>query len=284
MGFSGSRKRLSRRIKSVMFAVFVALWILFITFPFYWTLISSLKEHSEMYNPIQTFYPRKIVFNHYSRLLERDYFHYYGNSAWVTLSSTLISVVVSFFAAYALVRMRFYGRKQIGGAVLFSYLVPASLLVIPLFVIMRQLHLINTFTGIILAYCAQAIPFSTWLLMSYFQTVPIDLEDAALVDGCSRFDIMFRILLPIVFPGIITTMIYSFVVSWNDLMYPLVFISNENKMLLPTMMSRFAHGESQYNWPIMLAGAVLMTIPPAALFGLLQRYVKLGLSEGAVKG
>ena len=273
------------KLKRIFIYVSAILWGIFVIFPFYWMLNSSLKTHSEMYQFNQTFYPHNLSFGSYTKLINQmGFLHHYANSLFVTFVTTFLSIIIAFMAAYSLTKLRYPGRKLLGRSVLVSYLVPYSLLVIPLYILLDSFALLDTFFGLILAYMSAAVPFCTWLLMGYFRSIHSELIDAALIDGCTHFGVMWRVILPITFPGLVTTVIYCFVTAWNMLLYPLVLINSQSKYLLPVLMSRFVTGDTTFNWGVMLAGAVLITVPPALFFLFLQRFVRQGLGAGSVKG
>ena len=192
-------------------------------------------------------------------------------------------MLASALGAYALVRLRFPGRRLLARVLVYTYLVPQSLLFIPLFTILVNAGLSNTRTGLVLTYLGFTVPFCTWLLMGYFLSVPVELEEAGLVDGCSRLGVLFRIVMPVTLPALAVTAFFSFTLSWNEYLYASVFVSDVNAKTIPTGIPSFIV-EDVFFWGPMMASTVLSVIPPLAVYFLFQRWLITGLTLGAVKG
>ena len=268
---------------TLSYAVLVGLAIV-VLFPFYWMTITSFKSEEQMRSLVSMFWPRPLVGENYAQLLSKtDFVKWYGNSATVAVSSTLLATAVGTIGAYALARLRFLGRGFMASATLITYLVPPSILFIPLYAQMRNLGLANSLAGLIAAYPSFTVPFVTWLLMGYFESIPEELEEAAMIDGATRFGAFYRVVLPLSAPGVLAAGLYAFTQAWNEFLYALVFITNVKLRTLPVGLSTFITGDV-YGWGYLMAGAVLTTLPVIAAYIYLQKYMVEGLTAGSVKG
>jgi multiple sugar transport system permease protein len=255
-----------------------------VLFPFFWMTITSFKNEEQMRSLISMFWPRPLVGENYEQLLSKtDFVKWYGNSATVAISSTLIATAVGTIGAYALARLRFLGRGFMASATLITYLVPPSILFIPLYAQMRNLGLANSLAGLIAAYPSFTVPFVTWLLMGYFESIPEELEEAAMIDGATRFGAFYRVVLPLSAPGVLAAGLYAFTQAWNEFLYALVFITDGRLRTLPVGLASFITGDV-YGWGYLMAGAVLTTLPVIAAYIYLQKYMVEGLTAGSVKG
>jgi multiple sugar transport system permease protein len=253
-------------------------------FPFYWMLTTALKPNDDMYRPEPLLVPVRITLSHFHKVFFDSHFpEYFRNSAIVAICTTILSLAVGIFAAYAIVRLDFRGKNLLARGLIFSYLVPPVLLFIPLFELIFKLDLLNTRQGLILAYLTFTVPFTTWLLMGYFRTVPIALEEAALVDGCTRLTALFRVTLPLSTPAIVVTALFSFTLSWNEFLYALTFTSNPVSQTVTVGLTTTV-AEDVFFWGVMMGASFLVAIPPVVLYLLGQRWVVRGLTAGAVKG
>jgi multiple sugar transport system permease protein len=265
------------------YAVLVGLAIV-VLFPFYWMTVTSFKNEEQMRSLISMFWPKPLVGENYEQLLSKtDFVKWYGNSATVAISSTLIATAVGTIGAYALARLRFLGRGFMASATLITYLVPPSILFIPLYAQMRNLGLANSLGGLIAAYPSFTVPFVTWLLMGYFESIPEELEEAAMIDGATRFGAFYRVVLPLSAPGVLAAGLYAFTQAWNEFLYALVFITDGRLRTLPVGLASFITGDV-YGWGYLMAGAVLTTLPVIAAYIYLQKYMVEGLTAGSVKG
>jgi multiple sugar transport system permease protein len=259
----------------------LAIWTLG---PLYWMVATSFKTNAEIYGTAATLWPRQPTLTNYRILFTKTPFAvYFQNSTLIALATTAITVVTSAFGAYALVRLRFPGRRLLARGLVYTYLVPQALLFIPLFTILVNAGLSNTRTGLVLTYLGFTVPFCTWLLMGYFLSVPVELEEAGLVDGCSRLGVLFRIVMPVTLPALAVTAFFSFTLSWNEYLYASVFVSNVNAKTIPTGIPSFII-EDVFFWGPMMASTVLSVIPPLAVYFIFQRWLLTGLTLGAVKG
>jgi multiple sugar transport system permease protein len=261
--------------------VVMLLWTLV---PFYWMIATSLKKDKEIYGFEATLIPRQPTLSNYTRLFTTTPFvKYLRNSTIIALGNTLASLLCACLGAYALARLRFPGRGLIARGLVVSYLVPPSLLFIPLFAVLATLSLIDTHQGLILTYLGFSVPFCTWLLMGYFRTVPLELEEAALVDGCSRFGTLVRIILPMSLPALAVVAFFSFTQSWNEFLYANVFVNSVEVRTITTGLTLFIV-EDVFFWGPMMGAAFLSSLPPVLLYLVFQRWVVKGLTLGGVKG
>jgi multiple sugar transport system permease protein len=246
--------------------------------------ITSFKSEDQMRSLVSMFWPRPFATENYRQLLVRtDFASWYGNSVVVAVSSTLLATAVGTIGAYALARLRFLGRGFMASATLITYLVPPSILFIPLYAQMRNLGLANSLGGLIAAYPSFTVPFVTWLLMGYFESIPEELEEAAMIDGATRFGAFYRVVLPLSAPGVLAAALYAFTQAWNEFLYALVFITDGRLRTLPVGLASFITGDV-YGWGYLMAGAVLTTLPVIAAYIYLQKYMVEGLTAGGVKG
>ena len=277
-------KRLVERVQVLgSYGVLLALVVL-VVFPFYWMTITSFKGEEQMRSLVSMFWPSPVVLDNYRQLLRKtDFIAWYGNSIMVAVSSTLLAAAIGTIGAYALARLSFLGRAFMSSAVLITYLVPPSILFIPLYAQMRNLGLADSLAGLIAAYPSFTVPFVTWLLMGYFESIPVELEEAAMIDGATRFGAFRRIILPLSAPGVLAASLYAFTQAWNEFLYALVFITDVKLRTLPVGLSTFITGDV-YGWGYLMAGAVLTTLPVIVAYIYLQRYMVEGLTAGSVKG
>jgi multiple sugar transport system permease protein len=263
---------------------FLGFLVILVLFPFYWMVITSFKTEDQMRSLVSMFWPSPAVLENYWQLLRKtDFIAWYGNSALVAISSTFVATAVGTIGAYALARLKFMGRAFMSSAVLITYLVPPSILFIPLYAQIRAFGLSDSLAGLIATYPSFTVPFVTWLLMGYFESIPVELEEAAMIDGATRFGAFRRVILPLAAPGVLAAALYAFTQAWNEFLYALVFITNVKLRTLPVGLSTFITGDV-YGWGFLMAGAVLTTLPVIAVYIYLQKYMVEGLTAGSVKG
>ncbi len=261
----------------------LVLLALVILFPIYYMIIISLKIPRDIYRK-PSLLPINPTLQNYADLLGRDEFlTNIGNSIIVAGLATLFSVAISCMAAYSLVRLKYRYRDWIGRLILFSYLTPSALLFIPLSVIIAQLKLGNTLQGLIFVYLTFSAPLSTWLLMGFFRSIPPDLEEQAMVDGATRIEAIWKVLLPLSAPGLIAVSVFTFTGAWNELLLALIFITSPDKQTVPVALQYLITGDV-FRWGLIMAGSVLAALPVMALYYLAQRFVVQGLAAGSVKG
>jgi multiple sugar transport system permease protein len=268
--------------------VYLVVLVLFAILPMIWMLLTSIKTQfvALQYPPV--WFPRTVTFEQYSRLLSptgdvgSQFLRYMWNSIFVSGATTVIGVAIAVPAAYAFSRFRFPGRKFMFFSVLFRNMFPAVVFLMPLFIMMRFFYLVNTHTSLILTYLTFGLPLSIWLLKGFYDNIPIELEQAARIDGATRFQAFVRVIMPLSAPGIIATAIYSFITAWNEYVYALTFLNDDSKLTLPVGLQRF-FTEYATNWPGLMAASFIMSVPVVALFLVLQKYFVRALTEGAVK-
>jgi len=273
-------QRLSRAIGSVILVVLIV-WTLA---PIYWMINTSLKVPGEIYGQNITMWPRQPTLENYWILFQQTNFPLYlRNSLIVACATTALSLVFASLGAYALSRLQFPGRKLFARTLVYTYLMPESLLFIPLLIIVVTLGLQNTYQGLVFAYLGFTVPFCTWLLMGYFVSIPVELEEAAMTDGCSRLGVLFYIVLPLTVPALAVVAFFSFTLSWNEYVYAAVLVSDVNVRTIPTGIPNFIV-EDVFFWGPMMASTVISAIPPLVVYFFFQRYLITGLTLGAVKG
>ena len=278
-----SQAAVDRLQAAVSYAVLIGL-VLVVLFPFYWMIVTSFKAEEQMRSLVSMFWPRPMVGENYQQLLGKtDFLAWYRNSIIVAFSSTFVATAIGTIGAYALARLRFFGRAFMASAVLITYLVPPSILFIPLYAQIRNMGLADSLTGLIAAYPSFTVPFVTWLLMGYFESIPEELEESAMIDGATRFGAFYRVVLPLAAPGLLAAALYAFTQAWNEFLYALVFITDVKLRTLPVGLSTFITGDV-YGWGYLMAGAVLTTLPVIAAYMYLQKYMVEGLTAGSVKG
>jgi len=274
----------TRRILKWVGNSLLAVLLVWTLVPFYWMVATSLKKDKEIYGFEATLIPRQPTLDAYRRLfVQTPFVKYMRNSTIIAVSTTLASLAFGSLGAYALARLRFPGRTFIARGLIYSYLVPSSLLFIPLFAVMSVLALIDTREALILAYLSFTVPFCTWLLLGYFRSVPIELEEAALVDGCSRISALVRIILPMSLPALAVVAFFSFTLAWNEFIYANVLVNSEDVRTITTGLTLFIV-EDVFFWGPLMAASCLATVPPVLVYLVFQRWVIKGLTLGAVKG
>lgn len=263
---------------------FLLVLLVVVLFPFYWMTVTALKSEEQMRSLASMFWPDPVVLDNFRHLFaQTDFVAWFKNSVLVAVASTLVATAIGTIGAYSLARLRFLGRAFMSSAVLITYLVPPSILFIPLYAQIRNLGLADSLAGLIAAYPSFTVPFVTWLLMGYFESIPEELEEAAMIDGATRFGAFARVVLPLAAPGVLAAGLYAFTQAWNEFLYALVFITNVKLRTLPVGLSSFITGDV-YGWGFLMAGAVLTTLPVIAAYIYLQKYMVEGLTAGSVKG
>jgi multiple sugar transport system permease protein len=259
--------------------------MLVLLFPFYWMALTSIKPDNQLldFESVNPFWTTAPTLKHYYALLfESQYPTWLWNTMFVSIVATMLSLIASVLAAYAIVRLRYRGAQTVGGLIFLAYLVPPSILFIPLSTVVFQYGLFDTPFALILTYPTILIPFSTWLLIGYFKTIPFELEECALIDGASRWQILTQIVLPLAIPGLISTFIFCFTLCWNEYIYALTFISSvENKTVPVAIVTSFTDGDV-YRWGSIMAGALFGSLPLVVLYAFfVEHYVSA--MTGAVK-
>lgn len=260
-------------------------YIIFLGFPLLWLISASVKSSGELASLTMTLIPKEWHFDNYTVALEKQgLVRSAMNSLIVSVVSTVFVVLLSLPAAYAFAR--FKGRLRAAGVgwILVSQVFPVILIIIPLFIILREVRLVDTLMGLILVYTTFTMPFALWMLQGFVAAVPVELEEASAIDGANRIQTLRRIVFPLLMPGIVATAMFAFVAAWNEFFFALVLIQSPENYTLPITLKMFVGGEGKVALGPLAAGAVLATIPSLVVFSILQRRLTGGLLEGSVKG
>ena len=262
--------------------------LLYTAVPMIWMLLTSIKSgFAAMQFPPQ-WWPTQPTLASYQKLLDpqnsvgKDFLRFFGNSLFVSVTTTILAVAVAVPAAYAFSRFSFPGRRFLFFSVLLRNMFPAVIFLVPLFILMRWLGLVNTHGSLILTYLTFGLPLAIWLLKGFYDNIPVQLEQAARIDGATRFQAFLLIVTPLSVPGIIATAIYSFIGAWNEYIYAATFLTRNEQLTLPVGIQRF-FSENTTDFPGLMAASFMMSVPVVVLFLLLQRYFVRALTEGAVK-
>jgi multiple sugar transport system permease protein len=274
----------SQRMVKGIGNVVLVLMLLWTGIPIYWMFATSLKHDKEIYGYEATLIPEKPTAANYITILrDTPYLIFLRNSTVVAVGSTVISLIIACLGAYAIARLNFPGRALLARLLVCTYLVPASLLFIPLFAIMSALRFTDTLYGLTIAYLSGDVPFCAWLLMGYFKSVPVELEEAALVDGCNRVTALIRVVLPVSLPALVVVTFFCFTRAWNEFLYAYVFTSTNAARTITTGLVNFMSADVFF-WGPLMASTILSALPPVIMFLVFQRWVVKGLTLGAVKG
>jgi ABC-type glycerol-3-phosphate transport system permease component len=256
----------------------------FALFPIYYVVITSLKPRSEIYTRTPDLWPNDPQWHQYTHVLTEGHVgRALANSLIVATATTLICVLVAGMAAYALARLEVPLKRTLLMLILTTQMFPLVVLIIPLFVLMRNANLIGTYQGLVVAYLAFTVPLAIWIMRGFILTIPEELEHAAMTDGATRVGAMFRVILPIAGPGLIATATLSFIAAWNEFMLALTFMDTEEKKTLPLVLQQFV-GRGDTDWGAVMATSVIYTVPVILFFLLMRKRLMLGMTAGAVKG
>lgn len=276
-----SEKFLERLVK---FYLPLLIFLFVLLFPFYWMFNTAFKSDAELYNlKLNPFYIHKPTLANVIMLFQETLFNrWMMNTFFVSILATLLSLVASLLAAYAIQRLRFRTSGPIGISIFFSYLVPPTILFIPLATIIFELKLWDSLWSLVLVYPTFLIPFCTWLLMGYFKSIPKEMEECAMIDGASRFRVFWRIVIPLALPGILSAAIFAFTLSWNEFLYALVFISTTTQKTVPVgLITELVRGDV-YHWGPLMTGALLASVPVALVYSFFVEHYVAGMT-GALK-
>lgn len=272
------------RLFGVSKVIYLAIYLLVMVFPLYWIVITSLKPQKDIFSFPLKYWPERFTLDNYIHIFKISKFHIYiGNSLLVAITSAVIVLVIATLSAYVLARFKFRGHRQIMLAFFATQMLPGFVALAPLYLMMSNMGLINNRISLVLMYTVGLIPFSTIMLRGFFERIPSSLEEAAMIDGCSRWTALVRIIIPVMLPGIASTFIFAFVQNWNELFLAVMFIDNDALKTLPVAMNSFIL-KFDVDWGAMSAGAVLSIIPTILLFAFAQRFIVEGLTQGAEKG
>jgi multiple sugar transport system permease protein len=259
--------------------------VLIVIFPLIWMIVTSVKPQTELFRIPATFWPGQITFEHYRTLIEETPFlTYFRNSVILSVSTTMVVIVVAVAGAYSLTRFAYRGREKLAVLVLFTYLLPSVVLVLPLYLAMVKAGIANSLFSLVIAYTTFALPYALWLLRSFMASLPEELEWAALVDGASRMGAFIDVVLPQALPGIISTALFTFIVAWNEYFYALILVNTDEARPLTTGVITMLVTSFNIEWSLLMAASVMMSLPLIVIFAFLQRYLTRGFGVGGVKG
>ena len=245
---------------------------------------TSFKPLPEIFVSPPSFLPDEFTLANFERLFEQTRFlTYFRNSIFVSLATVILTITIGSAGAYSLTRFRFYGREKIASLILFTYMFAPIMIVIPFYVLIKKIGLANTHIALIMAYTAFCLPFSLWLLRAFFQSIPLALEKAALIDGASRFQAVIYVVLPLALPGIIATSIFTFILAWNDYIFVRILITSDELKTLSVGIADL-YNATVIDWGMIMAGIMLITVPILIFFVFVQRYLIAGWGAGAMKG
>ena len=284
-----ARSSLARNRRWALIAsyVFLILFAIFFLVPPYYMIVTSLKSDAEVAHMATNpwIIADGVTFDQFRLLFtQSDFLIYFKNTAIVTVCVVAITMVVSVLAAFSLGRMRFWGSGVLAAGIFLTYLVPDTLLFIPLFQIVRALGLLNSYWGMVLVYPTLTVPFCTWIMIGYFQSIPKELDEAALIDGAGNLQMLWRIFIPVALPGIIAATIFAFTVSWAAFVYPMAFLYSSDQQVLTVGTVTSLIRADVYKWGMLMAGALVAAAPPLVIYAFLMDYYIAGLTAGATKG
>jgi multiple sugar transport system permease protein len=278
-----------RRKASLIWYVFIVMVLIFIItwtfFPMYWMLSTSIKEEIEVFNLPPTFWPNNPTILNYLNLSQgaNSISRFLFNSVIMSLGTIITSIIFVTFAGYALSRFRFKFRRGILMSIIATQMFPLVILLVPLYLFYVQTRLLNTYIGLLIGFTSFSIPFGIWMMKGFVDSVPIGIEEAAMIDGCNRFQVVFKIVVPLIMPGLVAIAIYSFLQAWNNLLFPLTLINDIKMKTLPPGILLTFGGEFKHDWGGMMAASAITSIPVVIGFIFLQRYLVEGLTMGATK-
>ena len=273
-----------RQYSKIGYTFVILILTVVLILPFLWMVSTSFKESDEIFQEIPKWLPSEFSFKNYGEIWNRGYFKtYFVNSLIVSFATMGVSLVVAMFAGYGISRFRFHGRFFFSALLIVVQMFPSMLLLIPMYMIMSKLGLLNTHLSMIIAYTTFAMPFCAWMIKGYFDTIPVSLEEAARIDGCSRLRILFGIIVPLAAPGIVTVAMFAFILSWQEYMYALTFARTEGMRTITVGIALMQGQHGSVNWGQIMAGSVLACLPGLLLFTYLEKYLVQGFTMGAVK-
>ena len=278
------RKRNDRKLLTIILTIIVCLFALF---PFVWMISTSFKPAEEVYTSTPSFIPDNPTANGYYEMLTTesstfDFKQWTVNSVIVAFLTTVFSMIIATLGGYGISRFRFRGRNGLSYIILTTQVLPGSLLLIPLYIIMSNMQLLDTRLGLVMAYATFSVPFCTWMMKGFFDSIPLSLEEAARVDGAGRFRCFATVVLPLTVPGLVATGLFAFINGWNEYLFASTFMKSYENWTLPMGIASF-QGQYTTNWGTLMAGSVLITVPVVILFLALQKYLVGGMTAGAVK-
>jgi ABC-type glycerol-3-phosphate transport system permease component len=271
-------------LKRLSLGLAILALLAFTAFPFAWMAATAFKPSQELLYWPPRFLPEEATLANIVRLIEQTRFLvYFRNSVFVASATVLLTLAVATPGAYSLTRFRFRGRETIAAIILFTYMFAPIMIIIPFYVMIRHLGIANTHLGLILAYTALSVPFALWMLRTFFQAIPLDLEEAALTDGASRWRAVVYVILPMALPGIIATGIFTFILAWNDYIFVRILITSDELKTLPVGIADL-YSSSVVDWGMIMSSAVLVIVPVVIVFSYIQKFLVASWGSGGVKG
>jgi multiple sugar transport system permease protein len=279
-----ARGKARKRLWKISLYLMISATVLMVGFPFYWMGVTSITPDSQIFRMPPNLFPKSPDFSHYKRLFEvTRFFIYFKNSLIVTALVVILTITLSTLGAYSVTRFKYRGRKTLARTILFVYMFPPMLLAIPIFVIMAKIGMTNTYFSLVMAITARTLPFCLWLLWGFFRGIPLELEEAAMVDGNSRMGAFRRIVLPLALPGIAAAAIFAFELAWNNYTFAFILMTSEDMKTLPVGIASFAEAKA-VEWGLVMSSTVMLCIPALIFFMLAQRHLIRGWGAGGVKG
>jgi len=265
-------------------SIFLTIFLVFTVFPLYWIFVTSLKPSNEMFTIPIHYWPKTITFENYINIFKISNFGVYiFNSLILSIISGLFSLLIASLSGYVLARFEFKGKTQVIFAFFITQMIPLFIGLAPLYLLMSKLQLLNRLPSLMLMYTVMMVPFCTVIMKGFFERIPSSLEEAAMIDGCSRITALFKVIVPVMLPGIAATFIFAFVQCWNELFLAIMFIDKEEAKTIPVAMNAFIT-KYDIDWGSMSAATVISVIPTLILFAFAQRYIVEGMTQGSVKG
>ena len=272
-----------RILKKCAIYVLISVITILLIFPFLWMVSTALKDKSEIFSVVPRLIPRKISFENFrSMWIDSRFYIYFLNSLIVAISTTVVSIIFSTFLAYGISRFKFRGRKIVFNLMIFTQMFPLSLLIITIYIVFIKIKLYDSLIGLVVAYCTFAIPFATMMLKAYFDGLPVELEEAAAIDGCTPISTIFRIVIPLSAPGIVAMGLFAFILAWQEFMIALTLIRTTEMRTMPVAITMMV-GAREVFWGPLMAATTVTTIPVVILFIYFQKYMISGMTMGAVK-
>ncbi|MCI8768096.1 MAG: carbohydrate ABC transporter permease [Ruminococcus sp.] len=276
-------KKQGERVRLSISYIFIWIMVFLAVMPFIYVILTALKSSEQIYNPDQII-PTYITLENFRQVLfQSNFVRYFMNSIFITVVTTVICMVLSVMAAYGLTRYYIIGSEKLKMAVLMTRMFPGILLCIPFYIIMKQIQLIDSYVGLIMMYCSFTLPFAIWNTCAFFNTIPWELEEAAMIDGCGRLRSFFAVIVHVAKPGLFVTALFCFMSSWDEYMYASIFINTTLKKTIQVGMQDFV-GQYSVDWGLLMSAVVISLIPLLLFFALVQKNLVDGLSSGAVKG
>ena len=271
------------KLEKALIYLILGIFLVITLFPIYWMINTSLKPTKEIYLMKPTFFPKKITLDGYKNLFTKTHFLVYlKNSFLLSFITSVVSVFFSILAAYAITRFDFKGKKFVSRSIIYFYLLPRSIMYIPLYLLVTSIGLNNSKAALYLIYPTFVIPYATWMLISYFKGIPKEMEEAGLIDGCNRVQTLFRIVMPMAMPGVVSTLIFSFTFCWSEFLYAMVIISNDLEKTITVGLSDMIV-DDLFAWGQLMGGAAISTLPIVLLYMFASRFLVTGTALGGVK-